>query len=163
MKNTVKIVAVFLLLTCLFCGCEMGDRTLICQDLSISLPVYFADLSGSDNAEGLDFFYMSANMGITGNVIQKNEISEDAQNFTVKDFISLMQQGNGHTGSVTQRGEIITYQYTTDVDGELFTYLVAGFDVEDHIWVVQCYCKQDEFQDSESAMWSYLETVTFSK
>ena len=162
MKRILKISALCLILAVLLCACSVPDRVFTCQDLSITLPASFADLSGTLEDDDLDFFYMTVNTGITGYRVEKASVTEDTDGLTPEDYVLLMQYANGHTGKITHRSDICSYTYTADTDGEDFTYLVAVFDAEDALWVLQCYCRTAEFSKTEETIWSYLETVTFS-
>ena len=163
MKQILKLATLCLVLAVLLCACSLPDRVFTCKNLSITLPGSFADLSSTLDGDDLDFFYMTAKTGITGYRVEKASMTEDAESLTPENFVELMQYSNAHTGKVTHRGDICSYIYTAETDGEDFTYLVAVFDAEDALWVLQCYCRTAEFSKTEETFWSYLETVTFSE
>jgi len=149
-----------LLALCLLWGCGTDEemQTITCNDLKISLPQTFQDLSQAHYAEGVAFTFGTENMGICGTWEDKTALGAYFPDIDVRQYAELFVRTNHLSSVVDIVDGIPCFTYT--VTGETTVqYLCGIFETESNFWVVQAYSSPEDFEALYDQMWEYIASV----
>lgn len=161
MNRTSKLLALVLALL-LLVGCTLPDKTVSCEDLTISLPGHFVDLSDQDVAQSMTFLYGFGTVAVMGLREARSELEANYPNITLEQYAKSIIAVSRLDCVLTQRDGLYTFTYTAAADSLSFTYLSAVYEGTDAFWVVQAYCLTEEFPKNEASLWQYLLSVKVS-
>ena len=150
---------VLLALSLLFC-CACGSRALHHQELTLSLPEDFVDLSAESYAAGYDFLYQNGAVAVAGIRESKAALSALDPELTAEKYAALQMQLNGLPGEPAQKEGLWYFSYEAVSAGASMTYLCAVYEGSQCFWLVQAYCKSGSFPAQEANMWQYLSAIT---
>jgi len=137
MKRCASAICWILAIICLLGGCSSPeDKSVICQDLTFTLPTVFLNLSEEAYAKDADFLYGRDKLAVMGLAEKKSVLKK----MTLEEYTGYVISGNklSCTPVKTQAGYQFTYE--TAVDGVRYTYTSATVETAEHFWIVQCYC-----------------------
>ena len=119
-------------------GCAENPMldTIAHQDMTLTLPIDFLDLSQESFAKDADFLYGRDKLAVMGLAEKKSVLKK----MTLEEYTGYVISGNklSCTPVKTQAGYQFTYE--TAVDGVRYTYTSATVETAEHFWIVQCYC-----------------------
>ena len=147
---------------CLLAGCADGypeGQTRAYEDLQITLPGDFIDLSEEAYAEDADFLY-GRNTLILKAMAEKKA---DLQEMSLDTYTSLVIKGNGIscTPEVFRDGYLFSYE--TPVGNENYTYTTAVFEGKTNFWLLQFYCPSGKLAENQPEMDMILSAVQLQK
>ena len=152
-----KRIALFLVIALCLVGC--GDAPSLVshthEDLTISIPEDFLDLSDADFAADMDFAYGLDPIGIIGLREEKAVFAAYGLELDLQQYGALVIKGNNVDCTLTEKDGIPTFTY--EANG--YTYVVTIWQTEEAFWTVQAYCPAERFADSQSQMWEILQSI----
>ena len=153
------LLALILTVTLLGCGTLMPEQTVICGELTVTLPASFVDLSDQSYAQGLQMVFGSESVIISASKESRAELEAYLPGIDAAEYARLAIQSNGLDAQVQTKDGIPTFTYTMGSGENSFTYLAAVFASEKNFWLVQCYCPAGEYALHKQAMWNYISAV----
>ena len=161
MVRPVKVLILLALVLSLLCGCSpAAEQTITCQELTITLPASFTDLSSRDYAAGMEFLYGSEDTAILAITEDNAALKELVPDMDAQKYAELFVQSNALDSTVEVIDGIPSFTYTMDAGGTAVTYLCGVFESSANFWMIQAYCPATEFSQNQETLWSYLTTVT---
>ncbi len=148
---------VLVLAVCLLCGCAAApqEQEIICKELTLTLPAGFTDFSEDGTEEGLAFNYADVDMGICGSFEEKAYLQQYIPDIDPEKYAQAFVQTNGVEATVDFMDGIPRFAYSASG----YTYLCGVFESNENFWVVQSYCKTEDFPVNEEIMWGYIASV----
>lgn len=161
MKKNLAIILALLLVCTLFAGCniEIPDKDFTCEDLTITLPATWQDLSSEDYAASVSFLYGFNDTAVMGIREPKSDFEAYGMELTLDEYGQLVLDANGITDPLLEQQGVKTFVYEAEADGESFTYLSGVYEMEESFWIVQAYCLTEDFQENQADMLGYLASV----
>ena len=160
MKKSIKVIVALLLVCALFAGCGvLCDQERTCEDLTITIPGHFLDMSDQDYAKGMNFLYGFNDIAVVGIRETKESLAFYDADLTLEEYGALVMQGNGLDGDMELKEGLYTFEYEASNAGQTFTYLGAVFEGEEAFWIVQAYCLSDEYEQHQADMMKWLKSV----
>ena len=151
---------VLLLLVCALClsacGAETATAVHTYEDLSISIPVDYVDLTGEEFAANLDFVFGLDPIAINGLREEKATFEAYGLEVDLARYGSLLIAANNLSRQLSEKDGIPTFSYTS---GDM-TYVVTLWETEDAFWTVQGYCPTENYAKVKNEMWKILSSVT---
>ena len=162
LKRTGAFLLVLVLAASLLTGCPGKEdaQTVTCNELSLTLPGSFEDLSQTVSSNELSLLYGS---GTTVVMVTRETVASLEKDFPQLDagqYAQLFVRSNNLPGKVTLEEGIPTFTYTAGTGENAMTYLCGFYRSETHFWVVQAYCPTKEFDTNRDSLWSILFSVT---
>ncbi len=159
MKTSIRLIAV-LLLAAVLCGCTNGlpKQTIVCNELSITLPGSFLDFSEESSVDGLAFNYATQTVGVCATFENRETLTAIVKDIDAHRYAELFLQTNGIDSVLLEVDGIPQFSYES-TDQKTMTYLCGVFASEENFWVVQAYCESKDFAAHEAEMWEYIKTV----
>ena len=139
------VLAICLLGACLLTGC--GDqfpegKTLVFEDLRLTLPGDFVDLSAEGIDADADFLYGRKTLIVKGAAEDKSQLQE----MTLEGYTSAIISGNGLKTTPEVFGKGYTFTYETQSG---YTYVTATFEGKSNFWLFQFYCPTADLQENQ--------------
>lgn len=161
MKRFFRILAAVLLAVTVLTGCTglLEDKTITCNELSVTLPGIYVDLSEQDYAADFDFLYGFNDEAVLGFKQDRASLEASMPGITAKDYAELFVDAAELNSTVTEQEGLITFTYTAIADNVEFTYLCGAFMSDTNFWIVQFYCPTEDYTDKEADFLGYLKTV----
>lgn len=158
MKKPAVLLLVFVLCFCVFSGCSDKEQwvTHTYEDLTVSLPADFIDLSNADFATDLTFLYGLEPICVNGLREEKAAFAAHGLELTLQQYGELILLSNNVERLLQQRDGIWTFSY----EAAGYTYVVTLWETEGAFWTVQAYCPTTDYGDVEDQMWKILCSVT---
>lgn len=162
MKRLASVLLALALLAGSLCGCTevLPEQTIVCEELTITLPGDFVDLSDQTYARDTEMVYGSGGIAVS---VVKEPAAELAVYFPEIDaaqYAQLVIKAYDLAGEAQIIDGIPSFTYTAEADDMDITYLVGVFASDTHFWMVQAYCPAEEFEGLQPQMWSYIASVT---
>lgn len=158
MKKGIIFLLVVVLLSAFLTGC--GNRNTSAaythEDLTITLPADFIDLSEQDFAAELSFIYGLDPITVNGLREPKSTFAAYGLDVDLERYGQLLISGNNVQAKLEQKDDILFFTYT--VNG--FSYVVTLWESEDAFWMVQAYCPTETYNKAKSDIWNILSSVT---
>ena len=149
----VLMLATVLLLT----GCAV-TRSYTVQDLTLTLPKAFTDLSQETYSENAAFLYGAGDCFLLGVREDKQTLLSHYPDLTLQDFGTLVIAAHQLDCKLTIKDGFYCFTYTTGG----ITYLSVVLEGSNSFWTVQGYCASDKFAENQNALWLYLTTAKVS-
>ena len=153
-----KLIPLLLALSLLLvaCGAEENTASHTYEDLTLSIPVDYIELTGEDFAEGLDFVFGRDPIALNGLREEKATFEAYGLELDLQRYADLIRMSNNVSAEVTQRDGIWNFSYESGG----FTYVVTLWETEDAFWTVQAYCPNENYGKVKDDMWKILSSVT---
>ena len=157
-----KRVGIFLLALALLCaslaGCvgEKATATYTVEDLTITLPADFIDLSDEAFAAELSFVYGLDPIAVNGLREAKSTFAAYGLDMDLERYGQLLISSNNVQAKLEQKDNIPYFTYASDE----FTYVVTLWETEESFWMVQAYCPTEEYNSVKADIWDILGSVT---
>ena len=129
---------------------------MVFDDLQLTLPGDFIDLSEEAYAQDADFLYGRNTLIVKGMAEKKAGLKK----MTLAEYTDLMITGNELDCSATVGSNGYRFVYRAAVGERSYTYYSATFEGKENFWSVQCYCPSEDFAKHQSAMEEMLNSVT---
>lgn len=162
MKRACRVLAAFLVLAALLAGCnkpEVPDQTVTCQDLTLTLPGDYVNLSGEDYAADVEFLYGHGDEAVLGIKQSRSVFMESFPEMSALDFAQLFVDKAGLALEITEQDGFATFLYTANAAGTEVTYLSGVYMTEENFWVVQFYCPSEAFSGRQADFMRFLGSV----
>lgn len=157
MSRSLRTAFLLLLIALLLCGCSSAPKQqeIVCGELTLTLPTTFTDFSVEGAKEGLAFNYADVDIGICGSYEEKTYLVQYVPDISPQKYAELFLQTNGISSQVEFADGIPGFTYSAAG----YTYLCGVFESAENFWVVQSYCKTEDFPANEETMWGYIASV----
>lgn len=147
-------------LALLLWGCSAApEQTVVCGELTITLPATFMDLSDQHYDKDLTMVFGYQDVIVSASRESAAELRAQIPGIDGEKYAELVAQTNGVDTQVQVKDGIPTFTYTQGTEDAAFTYLAAVFVSDKHFWLVQCFCPAESFSQHHQSMWKYLTTV----
>lgn len=143
---------------CLLGGCADNypqGQTVVYEDLQITLPGDFIDLSKEAYAEDANFLYGRNTLILKAMAEKKTSLQE----MTLDGYTSLVIKGNELTCAPEAFRDGYLFSYETPVGNENYTYVTAVFEGEINFWLLQFYCPSANLTENQPEMDMILSAV----
>lgn len=143
MKRHSTAFVCLVLTLCVLAGCAKNPMlgTISHDDLTLTLPIDFLNLSNENYAQNADFLYGYDSLIVMGMMEKK----ADLQEMTLKEYTDLVITGNQLTCTPEADSGSYRFTYEMPVGDTVYTYEVAIFQGSTHFWIVQCYCPKGDY------------------
>ena len=147
-------------LALLLWGCSAApEQTVVCGELTITLPATFMDLSDQHYDKDLTMVFGYQDVIVSASRESAAQLRSQIPGIDAQEYANLVVRSNGIDAQVQIKDDIPTFTYTMGEGENAFTYLAAVFVSDKHFWLVQCFCPADTFAQHHQSMWKYLTTV----
>ena len=161
MKKLLCVVLAFCL--CLgLCACGQKDVASVShtfEDLTISLPENFIDLSGEDFATGLAFLQGLDPIAVNGLREEKAVFAQYGLELDLERYAKLVIMANNLSVQPQETDGILSFTYEATTEGVSYTYVVTVWETEAAFWTVQAYCPTADYSEVHDQMWEILSSV----
>ncbi len=155
MKRMITLTLALLMLAVLLTGCN-ATKEFTCENLTMTVPSYLEDASDEPEFSAFTFTLDSTKMAIFGT----KEALKDSVS-TLQEYADLVADANNYADNAfTSKGSYYSYEYTADVDGEAYDYMLGLYDGGDAYWMIQIGAPADKFDRDQSI--EILDSVKFS-
>lgn len=161
MNKHVSLLIVLLLCASILCGCSEKTTSVshTYQDLSLTIPSDFIDLSSEEVAEGLDFIFGRDPIAINGLREEKAAFEAYGLELTLEDYATLIILSNGVSVTPEEKDGYLTFTYEKVSNGVNYTYVVTLWETAGAFWTVQAYCATKNYQTAKTEIWEILNSV----
>lgn len=158
MKRIGTLFVLALLLASLLAGCikESSTATYTVEDLTITLPADFIDLSDEEFASELAFVYGLDPIAVNGLRETKTTFAAYGLDIDLERYGQLLISSNNVQAKLEWQDDIPYFTHTSDE----FTYVVTLWETDNAFWVVQAYCPTTEYNRVKADIWKILASVT---
>ena len=165
MTKFVRVLCAALVLCGLLCGCETPQKlqSVTCDELTLSLPASYVDLSDKDYAKGFSLVYGFENEAVLAISESLSPLNEYYPDINAEKYAMLFVETNGLSSQVGKLGELVTFTYTADVNETELTYLCGVYMSDKNFWCVQFYCPTPDFAENEQRFMGYLQKIQVQK
>lgn len=153
---TLLLVLVLLCASLTGCGNRKSTATYTYDDLTITLPADFIDLSGEAFAAELAFIYGLDPIAINGLRESKSTFAAYGLDVDLERYGQLLISSNNVQAKLEQKDDILFFTYTSNG----FSYVVTLWESEEAFWMVQAYCPTENYNTVKSDIWEILSSVT---
>ena len=155
-----RLIVCVLVLVCLLSGCADRDKypegmNLIFQDIALTLPGDFADLSGESYAQDADFMYGRKTLVLTGLAEKK----ESLKTMTLAEYTDKVIRANGLSCTATPTGDGYLFTYEKPLDNTTYIYTVATYEGATNFWLLQFHCPKESLQENQPEINIILESI----
>lgn len=154
-----KITILLLALLCVFlaaCGSEAPTSTYTHDDLAITLPADFIDLSEEDFAAELSFVYGLDPIAVNGLREAKATFEAYGLDIDLERYGQLLISSNNVQATLESKDDILFFTYASNG----FTYVVTLWETEEAFWMVQAYCPTENYSTVKNDIWKILGSVS---
>ena len=156
MKRPIRALIFLLVLVCLLTGCtDPVGKVLQYDDLSLTLPADFMDLSGESYAKDADFLYGWRTLVFMGLAEKKADLKE----MTLDEYTGYVISGNKLTCTPTVTGSGYVFSYEAAVDNTQYTYTTATVEGKDNFWILQFYCPSADLAANQPEIDIILQSI----
>ena len=158
MKKGITFLLVLVLLSTFLTGCGTGktSSTYTHEDLTITLPADYIDLSDRDFAAELSFVYGLDPITVNGLREPKSTFAAYGLEMDLVRYGQLLISCNNVQAKPEQKDGILFFTYTANG----FSYVVTLWESEEAFWMVQAYCPTADYNKVKDDMWKILSSVT---
>ena len=149
------ILAVCLLITGFLTGCgnDPQGTTVAYQDLTITLPGDFVELSKQTVAKDADFLYGRKTLVVMGLSEQKAMLKQ----MTLEEYTGYVIKGNALSCEPESSGSGYVFTYDAPIGNTSYTYVIATFEGSTNFWILQFYCPTANFNENKAEIDIILE------
>ena len=155
MKKTLALL-LFLALLVSFSGCGQSSATYTFEDLSITLPAEYIDLSGAEFAGDLTFLYGLEPITVSGLRESKSTFTANGLDVDLEYYGQLLISANKVNAKLDQKDGILFFTYASGG----FSYVVTLWETEEAFWMVQAYCPTENYNKVKNDIWQILNSIT---
>ena len=157
-----RIVCLFLCIVCLT-ACADKTVSVVCEDLTLTLPESYVNLSNKDYADEFDFLYGVGSEAVLGFRYSRSLLEQKFPDISAKKYAQMFVDQANLSCPVTETDGLVSFVYTaTTAEGEI-TYLSAAFMTENNLWIVQFYCPASDYAQKSADFMQYLRCVQENK
>ena len=162
MKRIAAALFIWILSATLLCGCRrvLPDQTIVCREITITLPGDFEDLSHQTYAQDVEMVYGADGIVISAIAEPADELALYFPNIDAEQYAQLVIRAYDLSGDAQMVDGIPSFTYTVETGDMEITYLVGVFASDTHFWMVQAYCSAEEYPVNQPEMWEYISSVT---
>lgn len=155
------LLLVLLLAASLLCGCSGKEpsQAVTCEELTISLPGSYLDLSDTVSSDAAAFVYGYESIVVMATYEEASMLEAYVPGLDALQYAQLFVQTNQLDSDVTEQNGFPSFSYTTSGETSSFTYLCGVFQSDARFWVVQAYCPTDRFANCQEQMLEILSSV----
>ena len=152
-----KKVHSLILAVCLclgLCACGKANAAMIphtYEDLTISLPEDFIDLSQEDYAAGLAFLHGLDPIAVNGLREEKALFASYGLDLDLQRYAKLVIIANNLSIQPEEKDGVLTFSYEA---------VVTLWETDQAFWTVQAYCPTENYPKVQDRMWQILKSVT---
>ena len=155
-----RLIVCVLVLACLLSGCLDKEKypdglRKEFDDIIVTLPGDFADLSGEEVAKDADFMYGRKTLVVMG----LSEKKADLQGITLAQYTQKVIQGNGLSCSATPAGDGYLFTYEKTLGETPYTYTIATYEGINNFWILQFYGPTENLQENQPEIDIILEGI----
>ena len=155
MKKLVVLLLVFAL--CLTaCGESVPMVAHTHEDLTISIPENYIDLSEDEFAQSLGFVYGLDPIAVNGLREPKETFTAYGLELDAQRYGEFVIMANKVSAKVKETDGILNFSYESGG----YTYVVTVWETEEAFWTVQAYCPTENYNKVKNDMWEILSSVT---
>ena len=161
MKKCISVMITLILLLGL-CACGQEKVATVAHtydDLTISLPENFIDLSEEAYASGLSFLQGLDPIAVNGIREEKAIFAEYGLEMDLARYAKLVTMSNNLGVQPVEKDGVLTFSYEATTDGVSYTYVVTVWETDDAFWTVQTYCPTADYSKVQSQLWEILTSV----
>ena len=156
MKRRAVAVLCLLALLCLLGGCSDPVGTpIVCDDLIVTVPGDFIDLSEGSYAKNADLFYGRKTLIVMG-LAEKKAI---LKKMTLEEYTAYVISCNKLDCTPEASGDGYIFRYEAPVEDTAYTYITATFEGQNNFWIFQFYCPSANFSENEPEINIILEGI----
>lgn len=156
MVRSFKVFICLLVLMCLLTGCnDPVGVSIVCDDILLTLPADFIDLSGDSYGKDADFLYGRKTLVFMGLAEKKTSLQE----MTLDEYTGYVISGNGLSCSPTVFGNGYLFTYEATIEGTVYTYVTATYEAEHNFWIFQFYCPSTDLENSKPEIDIILQSI----
>lgn len=156
MKQRTVAVLCLLALLCLLGGCsDPVGTSIVCEDLIVTLPGDFIDLSEGSYAQDADLLYGRKTLIVMGLAEKKAVLKE----MTLEEYTAYVISGNKLDCTPEASGDGYIFRYEAPVGDTTYTYVTATFEGQANFWIFQFYCPSANFTENEPEIKVILEGI----
>lgn len=157
MKKCVTFLLVLVLLCTVLTGCgNTKSTTYTHDDLTITLPADFIDLSAENFAAELSFIYGLDPIAVNGLRESKATFTAYGLDMDLERYGQLLISSNNVQAKLEQKDDMLFFTYASNG----FTYVVTLWETEEAFWMVQAYCPTENYNKVKNDIWKILNSVT---
>ena len=157
MKRCTTFLLVLVLLFTTLAGCSNRKSTTYTHDdLTITLPKDFIDLSDEDFAAELSFIYGQDPIAVNGLRESKSTFTAYGLEVDLERYGQLLISSNDVQAKLEHKDDILFFTYASNG----FTYVVTLRETEEAFWMVQAYCPTENYNKVKNDIWKILSSVT---
>ena len=160
MKRAVSVCLLLALL--LLSGCSQ-TREFTHQELILTLPEAFTDLSDQDYAQAADLLYGCGDLAILGIREDKQLLSEYGLSPTAEEYAQMVIDANGLSAALEETDGFCHFTYEASAEGVSCTYLTLVLEGDACFWTLQAYCPTESFAQNRDILWSCLTDARIDK
>lgn len=156
-KSAVFLLALVLLFTTLAgCGNRKSTATYTHDDLTITLPANFIDMSDEDFAAELSFIYGLDPIAVNGLRESKSTFTAYGLEVDLERYGQLLISSNNVQAKLEHKDDVLFFTYASNG----FSYVVTLWETEEAFWMVQAYCPTENYNKVKNDIWKILSSVT---
>ena len=159
MKRTVSLTLVLALVCALLSGCgAVGDKQITVEDLTLTIPGYYQDMSTMEGTSDMTFAYGFLDALVCG-IREEFSLFGDYKPDSLADYAQLVIEVNGLDCQTEDYNGILTFRYTTDNGDGAHSYLAAVFESSNAYWLVQFGCSAENFEGNLAKFQKILTSI----
>ena len=162
MKRCCRVLAILLALSFVLIGCnqpEVADQTVVCGELTLTLPGNYVNLGEEAYATDVDFLYGRGDEAVLGIKQDRLALETYFPEIDAFTFAEMFVEKAELDVTVEQTEDLVFFVYTANAGGTQVTYLSGVFMTEQNFWVLQFYCPSEDFSARNAAFMGYLASV----
>ena len=161
MKRLFSLMSAVLIALSVLAGCQkpVKDQTVVCQDLTLTLPGNYVNQINEPFAEDLDLLYSHGTEAVLAFKQERAALETVFPELNAESFAEMFIQKAGLEIAVELHDDLVTFTYTAEADGTGVTYLTGVYMTEKNFWVVQFYCPSADFSGRQADFLRYLSKI----
>ena len=155
-----RIFAVLLVAVCLFSGCGNSEldpegMNITCQDLALTIPGDFVDLSAEESAKDADFMYGRKTLVFSG----LSQAKADLKGMTLAQYTDRVIRDNQLPCTAMPTGGGYLFAYEKTLNDTVYTYTVATYETDGYFWILQFYGPSADSPENQPEIDIILESL----
>ena len=157
MKRLLAAFLCFIFTVSLLGGCSDPVGTpIVFEDLIVTLPADFIELSQVGDAQDADLFY-GRNTLIVKGLAEKKAIF--IKKMTLEEYTSYVISCNQLSCTPEPSGDGYLFTYEATIGDTTYTYNTATFEGETNFWIFQFYCPSANLKENQPEIDIILESL----
>lgn len=143
------------------CGGTNGSntQTVTVQDLTVTLPGRYINLSHNEYADGTQLLYGYGTAVVMADREERAGFEADYPDLNAYGYANMFVITNDLVSTVENRDGLVTFRYEKTVNDRSFTYVCGVYRGKTHFWTVQAYCPTADLTSLESEFMAILKSV----